>query len=173
MHRHALTDEQWSRLRRLLPKQRTGPESSLGDRLFVDAVLYRTRRLFDQASRHRGHESATAPHRANAGPASRTGRRRRAPWPRPRQSAHRRCRLRLETIHRGSTGQVNERHQLPQERAPRKPRLDHRLYRRRYLVEVIFHNVKRFRAVATRYEKTDRNYLALVQIACAWLWLMS
>ena len=24
-----------------------------------------------------------------------------------------------------------------------------------------------------RYEKTARNYLALVQIACAWLWLMS
>ena len=52
-----------------------------------------------------------------------------------------------------------------------KPRLDRRLYRRRYLVEVFFHNVKRFRAVATRYEKTARNYLALVQIACVWLWL--
>ena len=50
-------------------------------------------------------------------------------------------------------------------------RLDRELYRRRYLVEVFFHNLKRCRAIATRYEKTARNYLALVQLACAWLWL--
>lgn len=49
--------------------------------------------------------------------------------------------------------------------------LDRPLYRKRYLVEVFFHSLKRFRAVATRYEKTARNYLALVQVACAWLWL--
>jgi len=53
----------------------------------------------------------------------------------------------------------------------RKRRLNRRLYRIRYLVEVFFHNLKRFRAIATRYEKTARNYLALVQLACAWLWL--
>lgn len=41
--RHALTDDQWSRLRRHLPKKRTGPKSILGDRLFVEAVLYRAR----------------------------------------------------------------------------------------------------------------------------------
>lgn len=49
--------------------------------------------------------------------------------------------------------------------------LDRSFYRRRYLIEVCFHNLKRFRAIATRYEKTARNYLALVQLACAWLWL--
>lgn len=53
----------------------------------------------------------------------------------------------------------------------KKHRLDRSLYRQRYLVEVFFHNLKRFRAIATRYEKTARNYLALVHIACAWLWL--
>ena len=46
-----------------------------------------------------------------------------------------------------------------------------RLYKKRYLVEIFFHNLKRFRAVATRYDKTARNYLALVQVACAVLWL--
>ena len=56
------------------------------------------------------------------------------------------------------------------ERKTKKP-LDRRLYRIRYLVEVFFHNLKRFRAIATRYEKTSRNYLALVQVACSWLWL--
>jgi transposase len=45
------------------------------------------------------------------------------------------------------------------------------LYRKRFLVEIFFHNLKRFRAIATRYEKTARNYLALVQLACARLWL--
>jgi len=41
MHRHALTDEQWSRLQKFLPKERTGPRSILGDRQFIDAVMYR------------------------------------------------------------------------------------------------------------------------------------
>ena len=54
---------------------------------------------------------------------------------------------------------------------PEKYRLPRRLYRLRYLVEIFFHNLKRFRAVATRYDKTARNYLATVQVACAWLWL--
>ena len=53
----------------------------------------------------------------------------------------------------------------------KKHRLVRALYGQRYLVEVFFHNLKRFRAIATRYEKTARNYLALVQVACARLWL--
>jgi transposase len=53
----------------------------------------------------------------------------------------------------------------------RKHRPDRDLYGIRYLVECFFHNLKRFRAIATRYEKTARNYLALVQVACSWLWL--
>ncbi len=53
----------------------------------------------------------------------------------------------------------------------KKHRLVRKLYGKRYLVECFFHTLKRFRAVATRYEKTARNYLALVQVACVWLWL--
>jgi transposase len=53
----------------------------------------------------------------------------------------------------------------------RRRRLDRKLYRLRYLVEIFFHQLKRFRAIATRYDKTARNYLALVQLACVWLWL--
>ena len=43
MRRHALTDEQWARVFEVLPCKRTGPSSALGDRLFVDAVLYRAK----------------------------------------------------------------------------------------------------------------------------------
>ena len=54
---------------------------------------------------------------------------------------------------------------------PRKLPVTRSLYRKRFLVEIFFHNLKRFRAIATRYEKTARNYLALLQLACARLWL--
>lgn len=43
MHRHALTDAQWARLQPLLPRRAQGRKSSLGDRLFVDAVIFRAR----------------------------------------------------------------------------------------------------------------------------------
>jgi transposase len=53
----------------------------------------------------------------------------------------------------------------------KKCRVEKRFYRRRYLVECFFHRLKLFRAIATRYEKTARNYLSIVSLACAWLWL--
>jgi transposase len=43
MHRHALTDSQWKRLQPLLPRRPQGRKSTLGDRLFVEAVLFRTK----------------------------------------------------------------------------------------------------------------------------------
>jgi len=43
MHRHALTDAQWARLQALLPRRPQGRKSTLGDRLFVDAVIFRAR----------------------------------------------------------------------------------------------------------------------------------
>ena len=43
MRRHALSDEQWLRLQAVLPKQKHGPRSKIGDREFVDAVLYRAK----------------------------------------------------------------------------------------------------------------------------------
>jgi transposase len=43
MHRHALTDEQWARLQPLLPSRAQGRKAIQGDRLFVDAVVYRAK----------------------------------------------------------------------------------------------------------------------------------
>ena len=48
---------------------------------------------------------------------------------------------------------------------------DRKLYRTRYLVEVFFHSLKRFRGIATRFDKTRACYLAFVHIACIALWL--
>jgi transposase len=43
MHRHALTDAQWRRLQRVLPHQPSGPAALKGDRLFIEAVLFRAK----------------------------------------------------------------------------------------------------------------------------------
>jgi transposase len=45
------------------------------------------------------------------------------------------------------------------------------LYRYRNLVERFFSKLKHFRAVATRFEKHDANYLALVKLASARIWM--
>ena len=42
MHRHALGDEQWELVRAAVPA-RHGPAAKRGDRLFIDAVLYRAK----------------------------------------------------------------------------------------------------------------------------------
>lgn len=47
----------------------------------------------------------------------------------------------------------------------KKHDLDETLYKERHLVECCFAELKRFRRVATRHEKTARNYAAFVTIA--------
>jgi transposase len=48
---------------------------------------------------------------------------------------------------------------------------DKELYKARAEVECTFNLLKQARRFATRYEKTLRNYAAVVAIGCAWLWL--
>ena len=48
--------------------------------------------------------------------------------------------------------------------------VDPELYRQRNLVERFFNKLKHFRKIATRYEKSARNYLAAVLIVCSRLW---
>ena len=52
-----------------------------------------------------------------------------------------------------------------------KPTFSPFLYRYRNLVERFFNKLKHFRAVATRYEKHAANYLALVKLAAARIWM--
>ena len=48
---------------------------------------------------------------------------------------------------------------------------DFALYCERNLIERFFNKLKHFRAIATRYDKLARNFLAGVQIACAMILL--
>ncbi len=53
----------------------------------------------------------------------------------------------------------------------RLPAFSRFLYRYRNLVERFFSKLKHFRAVSTRYEKHAENYLALVKLASARIWM--
>lgn len=49
--------------------------------------------------------------------------------------------------------------------------LDKHIYKERHLVECCFNKLKHFRRIATRYEKTARNFLAIITVAAIALWL--
>lgn len=59
----------------------------------------------------------------------------------------------------------------PKRKSPRE--VDRDKYSLRYKVECCFHSLKRCRRIATRYEKTARNFTAFVQVACSMIWLGS
>lgn len=48
---------------------------------------------------------------------------------------------------------------------------DKHLYQARHLIENFFGKLKQFRAIATRYDKTARNFLAAIQFAAAIIWM--
>jgi transposase len=48
---------------------------------------------------------------------------------------------------------------------------DKDLYQARHLIENFFCQLKQFRAIATRYDKTARNFLAAVYLAAVTVWL--
>ena len=61
---------------------------------------------------------------------------------------------------------------IPPKRNRTTPRpFDQELYKARPLIENFFCKLKQFRAIATRYDKTARNFLAAVYLAAATIWL--
>jgi len=121
VHRHAPTDKQWARLARVLPPRKSGPESSLGNRLFIEAVLFRATPGRTRTSSYR---------RCGSGARSR--------WSIPSQSASTSIDATGSCI--GSAIRLSA-------------------------------SFMSSSAHATRYEKTARNHVALVQLGCACLWL--
>ncbi len=59
-------------------------------------------------------------------------------------------------------------------KANRKSRrtYDRHLYKERHLIETFFAKLKQFPAIATRYDKTARNFLAAVYLAASAIWLI-
>lgn len=53
----------------------------------------------------------------------------------------------------------------------KKRKLDRHLYAARHLIENFFAKLKQYRAIATRYDKTARNFLAAVHLAASIIWL--
>lgn len=48
---------------------------------------------------------------------------------------------------------------------------DRDIYKSRHLIENFFCKLKQFRAIATRYDKTARNFLAAIHLASVTIWL--
>ena len=48
---------------------------------------------------------------------------------------------------------------------------DTELYKARHLIENFFCKLKQFRALATRYDKLARNFLAAIHLAASVIWL--
>ncbi len=48
---------------------------------------------------------------------------------------------------------------------------DKEMYKARHLIENFYCKLKQFRAIATRYDKTARNFLAAIHLVAAIIWL--
>jgi transposase len=72
--------------------------------------------------------------------------------------------LRAELDTRGATAVIPS-------KADRKAPIPHdeEMYKWRHLVENFFQKIKEFRRIATRYEKTDASFAAIIHLAAAFL----
>jgi transposase len=59
----------------------------------------------------------------------------------------------------------------PRKRRTQPREYDRHLYKDRNLVERFFNRIKQFRRIATRYEKLAENFLSMIQLVCAYIWL--
>jgi transposase len=61
---------------------------------------------------------------------------------------------------------------IPPKRNRETPRdYDKDLYKERHLIENFFCKLKQYRAIATRYDKTARNFRAAIHLAASVIWL--
>ena len=61
---------------------------------------------------------------------------------------------------------------IPAKSNRKQPReYDRHLYQARHLIENFFNRLKQYRAIATRYDKTARNFLGAIHLAAAVIWL--
>ena len=61
---------------------------------------------------------------------------------------------------------------IPSRVTNKQPReYDRHLYKARHLIENFFARLKQYRAIATRYDKTARNFLGAIHLAASMVWL--
>ena len=61
---------------------------------------------------------------------------------------------------------------IPSKANRKVPRqFDREVYKARHLIENFFAKLKQFRAIATRYDKTARNFLGAIHLAAVVIWL--
>lgn len=69
--------------------------------------------------------------------------------------------------------QAGKNYVIPPRSNRKTPRAyDRELYKARHLIENFFAKLKQFRAIATRYDKTARNFLAAIHLAALVIWLI-
>ena len=63
---------------------------------------------------------------------------------------------------------------IPPRCSAREPQrtYDRDLYKARHLIENFFARLKQYRSIATRYDKTARNFLGAIHLAAAVIWLI-
>lgn len=62
---------------------------------------------------------------------------------------------------------------IPSRKRRKQPREhDRELYKERNKVERFFGRIKHYRRIGTRYEKSGRNYLAMLHLVSAMVWLL-
>jgi transposase len=60
----------------------------------------------------------------------------------------------------------------PRQNRKQQREYDKELYKARHLIENFFAKLKLYRCIATRYDKTARNFLAAIHIAATVIWLI-
>ncbi len=59
----------------------------------------------------------------------------------------------------------------PKSNRKKQREYDTELYKARHLIENFFGKLKQYRAIATRYDKTARNFLGAIHLAASVIWL--
>lgn len=61
---------------------------------------------------------------------------------------------------------------IPSKNNAKEPRdYDKHLYKARHLIENFFAKLKQYRGIATRYDKTARNFLSAIYLAASVIWM--
>ena len=61
---------------------------------------------------------------------------------------------------------------IPSRCTNKQPReYDRHLYQARHLIENFFARLKQYRAIATRYDKTARNFLGAIHLVASMVWM--